>query len=49
MLRAQGWFQIDFSGLGPINPYAWTTSVFMRTDCKVKYGAESKAVGGNYN
>lgn len=30
-LRAQGWFQIDFSGLGPINPYCWTTSVFLRS------------------
>jgi hypothetical protein len=23
-----GWNRIDFSGLGPINPYGWTTSVF---------------------
>lgn len=33
-LRAQGWFQIDFSGLGPINAYCTTTSVFVRADAR---------------
>lgn len=28
-LRDNGFFQIDFSGPGPINPYCWTTSVFI--------------------
>jgi hypothetical protein len=28
-LRAQGLFQIDFSGPGPINRYAWTSSLFL--------------------
>lgn len=29
-LRAAGLTQIDFIGMGPINPYAWATSVFLR-------------------
>jgi hypothetical protein len=28
-LRNKGFFQVDFSGFGPINPYCWTTSVFL--------------------
>lgn len=28
-LRTKGYFQIDFSGFGPINPYCWTTSLFL--------------------
>jgi len=28
-LRAEGFTQIDFSGLGPINNYTWCTSVFL--------------------
>ena len=28
-IRATGRFQIDFSGLGPIAPFPWTTSVFI--------------------
>ena len=30
MLREMGFFQIDFSGFGPINSYCWTTSIFIR-------------------
>jgi hypothetical protein len=29
-LREQGFFQIDFSGFGPVNNYTWTTSMFIR-------------------
>lgn len=29
-LRASGFFQIDFSGFGPINSYTWSTSIFIR-------------------
>lgn len=29
-LRSRGWFQVDFSGLGPINPYTWTTAIFFK-------------------
>jgi len=29
-LRDAGLTQIDFVGMGPINPYAWSTSVFLR-------------------
>lgn len=28
-LRTHGYFQVDFSGFGPINPYCWTTSIFL--------------------
>jgi len=27
-LRAEGFFQVDFNGFGPINAYCWTTSLF---------------------
>lgn len=29
-LRAEGFTEIPFHGIGPINPYSWTTSVFVR-------------------
>lgn len=29
ILRSKGYFQIDWSGFGPINTYAWTTSLFL--------------------
>lgn len=29
-LREKGFFQVDFSGFGPVNGYAWTTSFFIR-------------------
>jgi hypothetical protein len=29
-LRDAGLTQVDFIGMGPINPYAWATSVFLR-------------------
>ena len=28
LLRQQGFYQVDFSGFGPINNYCWTTSIF---------------------
>jgi hypothetical protein len=28
-LRAQGYFQVDFNGFGPVNNYCWTTSIFL--------------------
>ncbi len=34
-MRERGWFQVDFSGLGPIAPFPWTTSVFFR--CSVPF------------
>lgn len=30
-LTRAGFARIDFSGLGPINPYGWTTSLFVRS------------------
>jgi len=26
-----GFFKIDFTGLGPVNPYGWTTSIFIKS------------------
>lgn len=31
LLAYEGWLRIDFKGLGPLNPYMWTTSIFMRS------------------
>lgn len=28
-LRSKGFFQVDFNGFGPCNPYCWTTSLFL--------------------
>lgn len=28
-LRSRGYFQVDFNGFGPINPYCWATSFFL--------------------
>lgn len=44
-LREAGWTQINFSGLGPINPYAWTTSIFLRAEWAGRYRAGCLPVG----
>lgn len=46
-LREQGWFQIDFSGLGPINSYAWTTAVFLKTTLAFGRTPNVQPIGGN--
>lgn len=46
-LRNNGWFQVDFSGLGPINPYQWTTSVFLRGNVDLKKSTTHKLIGGS--
>ena len=46
-LRSSGWFQVDFSGLGPINPYAWTTSVFLHATVNFQRAKGVLPVGGN--
>jgi hypothetical protein len=30
ILQKAGYFEIPFTGLGPLNPYSWTTSFFIR-------------------
>ncbi|QRP64727.1 hypothetical protein I6J77_04560 [Rhodanobacter sp. FDAARGOS 1247] len=35
-IRDNGFFQIDFSGPGPINGYCTTTSIFIRADCTLQ-------------
>lgn len=46
-IRKLGWFQIDFSGIGPINSYAWTTSVFLRTSTAFQRNIDVAPIGGN--
>lgn len=29
IFRESGFFQVDWNGFGPINPYSWTTSLFL--------------------
>lgn len=36
-LRDAGFIQIDFNGLGALNEYAWTTSVFLTKDFNFKH------------
>lgn len=38
LLREKGFFQIDFSGLSPVNRYASTTSVFIHTRTNILAG-----------
>ncbi|MCK9387005.1 MAG: class I SAM-dependent methyltransferase [Sulfuritalea sp.] len=45
-LRALGWQQIDFSGPGPINPYCWTTAVFVRPTTRFKRRDVVHPIGG---
>lgn len=47
LIRSRGWFQVDFSGLGPINPYAWTTSIFIKFNTKIKHVSKFSPAGGN--
>jgi len=35
-LRDSDRFQVDFSGFGPVNNYAWTTSIFLRAACRLQ-------------
>lgn len=36
VLRDEGFFEIDFHGFGPINGYAWTTSIFFKGEMSLK-------------
>jgi predicted O-methyltransferase YrrM len=36
MLRATELIQVDFSGFGPVNPYTWTTSLFLHRDFRAR-------------
>lgn len=49
LLREQGFFQVDFSGFGPVNNYTWTTSMFFRYDSSLQKNADyagPQPVGG---
>ena len=46
-LRAAGFLQVDFNGFGPLNAYAWTTSLFLRADTRLQRGwRPPQPVGG---
>ncbi len=45
-IRSRGWFQIDFSGMGPINPYAWTTAVFIKSRLSFERSSSYALIGG---
>lgn len=36
LLRSKGFFQLDFSGFGPINNYTWTTSLFLQAQTRLQ-------------
>jgi len=47
LLREKGFFQVDFSGLSPVNRYASTTSVFIHSGTNIQEGFSlSDPVGG---
>jgi hypothetical protein len=46
LLREGGFFQIDFHGFGPINYYAWTTSVFVRGDAGPRHRTDPRPIAG---
>ncbi|HAJ60076.1 MAG TPA: hypothetical protein DCP31_13105, partial [Cyanobacteria bacterium UBA8543] len=39
-LRESGLIQVDFTGMGPINYYTWTTSLFMDRGILIKARSE---------
>jgi hypothetical protein len=46
-LRACGFFQVDFSGFGPINGYCWSTSLFIRNANVLQHGFRGpEPIGG---
>jgi hypothetical protein len=40
LLREAGFIQVDFSGLGPINYYTWTTSLFIAREISIQAESE---------
>ncbi len=47
LLRKKGFFQVDFSGLSPVNSYASTTSVFIHAGTNIQKGfSPSDPAGG---
>ena len=44
MLRAADLIQVDFSGFGPVNPYTWTTSLFLHRDFRARPVGERQPV-----
>ncbi len=47
LIRLKGWFQIDFSGLGPIAPFPWTTSVFIKSSVSFERNSTYTLIGAS--
>jgi hypothetical protein len=45
-LRERGLFQVDFHGFGPMNNYAWTTSIFLRAEAGPARRVDPRPVSG---
>lgn len=47
LIRSRGWLQIDFSGLGPIAPFPWTTSVFIKSRMSFERNSSYALIGAS--
>jgi len=45
LMRARGFKRIDFQGLGPLNIYGWTTSIFFRNDAFLEWAEPRRQRG----
>ena len=46
-LKNKNFFQVDFNGMGPINNYCWTTSIFIKTKTYlIERISSPKPIGG---
>ena len=45
-LRENGLFQVDFHGFGPMNNYAWTTSLFIRAEAGPRTRVDPHPIAG---
>lgn len=48
-LRSLDWFQVDFSGFGPINAYCTTTSIFIKAHVHLTRKKSIRPIGGLAN
>jgi len=39
------WIEVDFHGFGPINGYAWTTTIFFSRESHLKYNKNLSSIG----
>jgi hypothetical protein len=46
LLREAGLIQVDFTGFGPVNNYAWTTSLFLHPQARIRPSGDRLPVPG---